>query len=133
MTITHEWMISNGFHHHKSTGLDMYTRDGFTYVNTELGDFGIRVQNFINQNPIKTTEDMIIFHKLVSGLNIDKETKSKFIIIDYDAGIISKSDSLNEDIESMIDQGYYEAIDLETMESIHSNSKGLFRKKILNY
>lgn len=57
----------------------------------------------------------------------------RYIVIDYDAGCISKTNDLTEDIESMIHQGYYRVIDLETMETIDSNKNGLFRKNITEY
>ena len=57
----------------------------------------------------------------------------RYIVIDYDGGCINKTDEITEDIESMIRQGYYQVIDLETMETIDSNSNGLFRREITNY
>ena len=57
----------------------------------------------------------------------------RYIVIDYDAGCISKTNDLTEDIEGMILQGYYRVIDLETMETIDSNKNGLFRKSITEY
>ena len=57
----------------------------------------------------------------------------RYIVIDYDAGCISKTNDLTEDIKSMIHQGYYRVIDLETMETIDSNKNGLFRKNITEY
>jgi hypothetical protein len=57
----------------------------------------------------------------------------RYIVIDYDAGCINKTDIINKEIEDMILTGYYRVIDLETMETIDSNSNGLFRKEIVNY
>ena len=59
--------------------------------------------------------------------------KYRYIVIDYDAGCINKTDELTDDIKDMIRQGYYRVIDLETMETIDSNKNGLFRKEITNY
>lgn len=57
----------------------------------------------------------------------------RYIVIDYDAGCINKTDIITKEIEDMILTGYYRVIDLETMETIDSNSNGLFRKEIVNY
>ena len=57
----------------------------------------------------------------------------RYIVIDYDAGCINKTNDLNDDILSMIEQGYYRVIDLETMETIDHNINGLFRKNITEY
>lgn len=60
-------------------------------------------------------------------------TDFRYIVIDYDAGCISKTNDLTEDIKSMIHQGYYRVIDLETMETIDSNKNVLFRTYITEY
>jgi hypothetical protein len=57
----------------------------------------------------------------------------RYIVIDYDAGCINKTDIITKEIEDMILTGYYRVIDLETMETIDSNSNGLFRREIVNY
>lgn len=57
----------------------------------------------------------------------------RYIVIDHDAGYISKANEITEMIESMVEQGYYEIIDLETMETINSDKNGLFRKAITEY
>ena len=57
----------------------------------------------------------------------------RYIVIDYDAGCINKTDIITKEIEDMILTGYYRVIDLEKMETIDSNSNGLFRKEIVNY
>lgn len=57
----------------------------------------------------------------------------RYIVIDHDAGYISKTNEITEMIESMVEQGYYEIIDLETMETINSDKNGLFRKSITEY
>ena len=57
----------------------------------------------------------------------------RYIVIDYDAGYINKTNDLTDDIKSMIEQGYYRVIDLETMETINSNKNGLFRTYITEY
>lgn len=57
----------------------------------------------------------------------------RYIVIDYDAGCINKTNDLTDDIKSMIEQGYYTVIDLETMETINSNKNGLFRTYITEY
>lgn len=57
----------------------------------------------------------------------------RYIVIDYDAGCINKTNDLTDDIKSMIEQGYYRVIDLETMETINSNKNGLFRTYITEY
>jgi hypothetical protein len=58
---------------------------------------------------------------------------NRYIIIDYDSWGIYKTNELTDDIKSMIDQGYYRVIDLESMEVIDSNKNGLFKKKIVDY
>jgi hypothetical protein len=68
--ITHDWMVSNGFHHHTSTKINLYSRDGYTYVHDEGEDFGVRVQNFIRQKPVKLISDMVEFHRIISGVTI---------------------------------------------------------------
>jgi len=60
-------------------------------------------------------------------------TDFRYIVIDYDAGCINKTNDLNDEILSMIEQGYYRVIDLETMETIDHNGNGLFRKNITEY
>lgn len=57
----------------------------------------------------------------------------RYIVIDYDAGCINKTNDLSDDIKGMIEQGHYRVIDLQTMETIDSNKNGLFRKEITNY
>jgi len=57
----------------------------------------------------------------------------RYIVIDYDAGCINKTNDLNDDILSMIEQGYYRVIDLVTMETIDHNKNGLIRTYIRNY
>lgn len=57
----------------------------------------------------------------------------RYIVIDYDAGCINKTNDLTDDIKSMIEQGYYRVIDLETMETINSNKNGLLRTYITEY
>ena len=57
----------------------------------------------------------------------------RYIVIDHDAGYISKTNEITEMIEAMVKQGYYEIIDLETMETINSDKNGLFRKAITEY
>ena len=57
----------------------------------------------------------------------------RYIIIDYDAGCINKTDTITKEIEDMITTGYYRVIDLDTMETIDSNKSGLFRREITNY
>ena len=54
-------------------------------------------------------------------------------MIDYDGGCINKTNDLTDDIKSMIEQGYYRVIDLETMETINSNKNGLLRTYITEY
>lgn len=57
----------------------------------------------------------------------------RYIVIDYDAGCINKTNDLTDDIKSMIEQGYYRVIDLETMETINSNKNVLLRTYITEY
>ena len=57
----------------------------------------------------------------------------RYIVIDYDAGCINKTNDLTDDIKGMIKQGYYRVIDLETMETIDSNKVGLFTRTITEY
>lgn len=57
----------------------------------------------------------------------------RYIVIDYDAGCINKTNDLTDDIKGMIEQGYYRVIDLQTMETIDSNKNGLFRREITEY
>ena len=57
----------------------------------------------------------------------------RYIVIDYDGGCINKTNDLTDDIKSMIEQGYYRVIDLETMETINSNKNGLLRTYITEY
>ena len=59
--------------------------------------------------------------------------KYRYIVIDYDAGCINKTNDLTDDIKAMILQGYYRVIDLETMQTIDSNKNGLFRREIIKY
>ena len=54
----------------------------------------------------------------------------KYIIIDSDGGCIFKTNTITEEIENKIKDGYYQLIDLETLETINSNKTGLFRTKI---
>ena len=60
-------------------------------------------------------------------------TDFRYIVIDYDGGCINKTNDLTDDIKSMIEQGYYRVIDLETMETINSNKNGLLRTYITEY
>ena len=57
----------------------------------------------------------------------------RYIVIDHDAGCINKTNEITEDIESMVHQGYYEIIDLETMETINSDKTGFVRRNITEY
>lgn len=57
----------------------------------------------------------------------------RYIVIDLDSGCVNKTNDLTDDIKGMIEQGYYIAIDLQTMETIDSNKNGLFRREITEY
>lgn len=57
----------------------------------------------------------------------------RYIVVDYEACCINKTNDLTDDIKGMIEQGYYRVIDLETMETIDSDKNGLFRRKITKY
>jgi len=57
----------------------------------------------------------------------------KYILLDSDAGCVFLCNEITEEIENKIIEGYYQLIDLETMETINSNRNGLFRTKITNY
>lgn len=30
--LSHEWMLSNGFHHHQSAGIEIYSKNEVSYV-----------------------------------------------------------------------------------------------------
>lgn len=57
----------------------------------------------------------------------------KYIIIDSEAGCIFKTNKITEEIENKVKEGYYQLIDLETLETINSNKNGLFRTNINEY
>lgn len=57
----------------------------------------------------------------------------KYIIIDSEAGCIFKTNIITQEIENKVKGGYYQLIDLETLETINSNKNGLFRTTINEY
>ena len=57
----------------------------------------------------------------------------RYIIIDDDAYCVFKTNEITEELEQKVKEGYYQIIDLETMETIHSNKNGLFRREITEY
>jgi len=57
----------------------------------------------------------------------------KYIIIDNEGGFIFKTNKITEEIENKVKDGYYQLIDLETLETINSNKNGLFRTTINEY
>lgn len=59
--------------------------------------------------------------------------KYRYIIIDNDANCFFKTNEMTEEVEQKVKEGYYQIIDLETMETIHRNKNGLFRREITNY
>jgi len=118
--LTHDWMIANKFHHHKSTKLDMYIRDGFTYVRKEDEEFGIRIQNFIKQNPIKTINDMILFHKLISGVDI-MPTLLETMEIKIIQTIDDASDKLNTDEFKKLSGSLLQYVAKKIYDEIHTN------------
>lgn len=69
--LTHEWLVSKGFHYHKSTKIDIYSKDGCHYVYDEGEEFGLRIQNLIRQKPVKLVFDMVELHRLISGVTIE--------------------------------------------------------------
>ena len=57
----------------------------------------------------------------------------KYLLLDNDTHNIFLLDEITDEIEKKIKEGYYELVDLETMETINSNRNGLFRRKIEKY
>lgn len=70
MNLTHQWLVGNGFHHHTSTRIDIYSRDGQDYIYDSGTTFGLRIRNFIRQKPVDTIQDMKDLHRIISGITI---------------------------------------------------------------
>lgn len=69
--LTHQWLVDNKFHHHTSTRIDIYSRDGFDYIyDSGTTPFGLRIRNFIKQKPVITIQDMVDLHRIISGVTI---------------------------------------------------------------
>lgn len=57
----------------------------------------------------------------------------KYIIVDNEGVCMFKTNEITKEIENKIKEGYYQLIDLETLETINSNKNGLFRTNINEY
>lgn len=57
----------------------------------------------------------------------------KYLILDNEAGCMFKSNSITPEIENKVKEGYYQIVDLVTLETINSNKNGLFRTIINEY
>lgn len=69
--ITHGWLISKGFQHHPLTKIELYKRDGCTYVYMSGDEFGLKIQNNIFQKQIEFISDFIEFHRILSGVKLN--------------------------------------------------------------
>lgn len=104
-----------------------YDKDGEEYYKVEKNTpelNSVEIESLLEE--FKSTESYKPFVKKYT-------TDFRYIVIDYDAGCINKTNDLTDDIKSMIEQGCYRVIDLETMETINSNKNGLFRTYITEY
>ena len=104
-----------------------YDKDGEEYYKVEKNTpklNSVEIESLLEE--FKSTESYKPFVKKY-------RTDFRYIVIDYDAGCINKTNDLTDDIKSMIEQGYYRVIDLETIETIDSNRNGLFRENITEY
>ena len=104
-----------------------YDKDGEEYYKVEKNTpelNSVEIESLLEE--FKSTESYKPFVKKYT-------TDFRYIVIDYDSGCINKTNDLTDDIKSMIEQGYYRVIDLETMETINSNKNGLLRTYITEY
>ena len=86
-----------------------YDKDGEEYYKVEKNTpelNSVEIESLLEE--FKSTESYKPFVKKYT-------TDFRYIVIDYDGGCINKTNDLTDDIKSMIKQGYYRVIDLETM------------------
>jgi hypothetical protein len=68
--ITHDWLVSKGFHHHSSMRLESYTKGNMTYVTENKDNIALRIQNVIYQKPVTLKKSFINLHQIMSGEEI---------------------------------------------------------------
>lgn len=66
--LTHDWMIENGFHYHKSIGISLYSKAGSCYVHNDDEPFCLRIQNHIRQKPVDSISDFLELHRIITVL-----------------------------------------------------------------
>lgn len=65
--LTHDWMIENEFHHHKSMGISIYSKAESCYVhNDDEEPFCLRIQNQIRHKPVDSISDFIELHRIIT-------------------------------------------------------------------
>ena len=64
--LTHEWMLQNKFHHHKSAGISLYSNGSSVYVHNDEEPFCLRIQNQIRMKAVETINDFNELHRIIT-------------------------------------------------------------------